>query len=101
MQIYLVIGSSGRYDEYTTWVVCAYRDEAGAAEHATQATKAIERINEQIDDLRERYLYNQDYPDYDNMAGEAARLIVENKWDINIDPYYKTTYHVQEIELYG
>lgn len=35
--IYLVQGNCGEYSDYREWVVCAYRSEAMAREHATKA----------------------------------------------------------------
>lgn len=36
-KIYLVQGNCGEYSDYQEWVVCGYRDEAMAQEHACSA----------------------------------------------------------------
>lgn len=38
--IYIVQGDTGEYSDYTSWFVCAYRDEAMAREHARLAQSA-------------------------------------------------------------
>ncbi len=40
MTIYVVEGSTGEYEDYSEWILCAYYDEALAKEHARPAIEA-------------------------------------------------------------
>ena len=41
-EIFLVKGESGIYDDYTTWIECAYESEATAEKHVADANKKEE-----------------------------------------------------------
>lgn len=48
MKIWIVEGSTGEYSDRTDWVVCAYRTEEQAQEHAWKAmlrAKELAKIN--------------------------------------------------------
>lgn len=42
-KIYLVQGNCGEYSDYREWVICAYRDEAMAKDHAVRAKQWLQQ----------------------------------------------------------
>lgn len=42
--IFLVVGSTGEYDDHHEWFVCAYRDINSAQEHAKKAEEEAKKI---------------------------------------------------------
>lgn len=45
--IFLVMGSTGEYDDYHEWVVCAYRDYDSAEYHAKMANDECTKLHEE------------------------------------------------------
>lgn len=54
-KIYIVQGSSGQWSDWTTWDVCAYRDETLARRHVEQADAEVRRRIETTKDIRYNY----------------------------------------------
>lgn len=51
MPIFIVMGSTGEYDDYHEWVVCGYRNIESAQKHAKLATEdAKRRFNSRTSD---------------------------------------------------
>ena len=42
--IFLVIGSTGEFEDYHEWIVCAYRDIDSAHDHAKKANEEAKEI---------------------------------------------------------
>lgn len=47
MKVFTVVGSTGRWDDYSSWVVCAYPTYELAAQHIERAKKNFSEIYEQ------------------------------------------------------
>lgn len=82
VDIHLVVGSTGEYENYHEWVVKAYRDRDKAVAHANLAEQEAERIFKKNGS---RGYYGSDSP---------------NPYDPNMDmDYTGTFYEIQTIDL--
>lgn len=83
--MYIVMGSTGDYEDRTTWGVCAYTDKAMALAHVEAATKAAQAIAHQ---------FGTSAP-YITAAIRAANI-----WDPQIEMYTPgTTYNIMTVPL--
>lgn len=94
-KIYVVIGSSGRWDDHERHEVCAYEDEKLAEEHAK---KAEEFSNNFVKNEREGT-----FPGYPNehSYGFSDKMIVKypNPWDDEMSLHDYTYYNVCTLEV--
>lgn len=44
MKVYVVLGTNGKHDDWRSWIVCAYTDEAKARSHVEQAQTAMRQL---------------------------------------------------------
>ena len=51
MKIYLVQGSTGEYDDYQTWLVCAWSTKTLARRHVVTLTKRMSVLGDGIKDI--------------------------------------------------
>jgi len=64
MDIYVVYGGTGQYENYTEWLVCAFKNEEEAKKYRFQCqTRANELIEEYKDSWDIPYGVNQYDPD--------------------------------------
>lgn len=83
LPIFLVIGTTGEFDDYHEWVVCAYRNIESAQAHAKLANE----------DAKKRF------SDRDRGSGIVQRVDSPLDPGMQID-YTGTTYYIEEIVLH-
>lgn len=88
MTIYIVQGTTGEYSNRNDWLVCAYRTQEQADEHASKATHRAKEIQEQV---------HKDGCRYTDREREIWRT---NEYDPDMQmDYTGTLYIVMETEL--
>lgn len=88
--LYVVVGDSGEYSDWSQWIVCAYENEALAREHA-QLAEAEYRIAKTKTDQEE----DPNYTRQEHIFREHRRY----DSDRMADPSTPVNYTVHEVDL--
>lgn len=96
MTIFIVIGSTGEYDDYTEWLVRAFPLENQAELHKNKCQQRADQINKNrkgkpLDYVREKAITNE---------GEMPSSWI-NAFDTKMEMDDGTYYHIEELELEG
>lgn len=85
-KIWIVQGSTGEYSDHREWMVCAYRDEAKAEQHARAAKEWYQKNGCDKWDFQKRW--------------EAKEKGLHNPFDPNMDiDYTGTDWTIFEVNL--
>lgn len=88
MKIYVVFGKTGRYDDFRTWPVIAYKDKQSAKDHEHNAFVWANILKEKLDEEGKSFflMYDEEKP--------------ASPYDDNLDMDSNgTEYYIQEIEM--